>query len=276
MILIDSILRFPSGHLGTANPGIHIRAPPVYPTGHSPSRGAVQAAAAPAHYQQSMAMSHASLKRNPPSFRVVPPLPYSRAPPVMSPASYETRPMFNETRDIQVADPEPTIKKKRKRANARQLEALNGMYARTAFPSTEERLQLAKDLDMSARIVQIWLAHTFVYATFLISELSTISFRFQNKRQAQRQGGRNPGDSGSSISEVSITLPPDEPPVRVHLRSGATPVAMSPGEVLHPTSRSPQGQSVTGRSGQQTPSPPRSRSRADIDSRRYWPGGPGY
>ena len=58
---------------------------------------------------------------------------------------------------------EPTIKKKRKRADARQLEALNRMYARTAFPSTEERQQLAKDLDMSARSVQIWLVHAFVY-----------------------------------------------------------------------------------------------------------------
>ena len=55
---------------------------------------------------------------------------------------------------------EPTIKKKRKRADARQLEALDRMYTRTAFPSTEERQQLARDLDMSARSVQIWLAHS--------------------------------------------------------------------------------------------------------------------
>ena len=69
---------------------------------------------------------------------------------------------------------EPTIKKKRKRADARQLEALNRMYARTAFPSTEERHQLAKDLDMSPRSVQIWLAHAFVYITCRISEVSAI------------------------------------------------------------------------------------------------------
>lgn len=50
----------------------------------------------------------------------------------------------------------PTIKKKRKRADAAQLKILNETYARTAFPSTEERLQLAKTLDMSARSVQIW------------------------------------------------------------------------------------------------------------------------
>lgn len=51
---------------------------------------------------------------------------------------------------------EPVIKKKRKRADAAQLKVLNEVYARTAFPSTEERAELAKKLDMSARSVQIW------------------------------------------------------------------------------------------------------------------------
>ena len=110
-------------------------------------------------------MSHAALERNIPSSRGVTQLPYARtAPSAPTPVPY----------DIPAETPEPTIKKKRKRADARQLEALNRMYARTAFPSTEERLQLAKDLDMSARSVQIWLAHTFIYATYLISELSII------------------------------------------------------------------------------------------------------
>jgi homeobox protein YOX1/YHP1 len=51
---------------------------------------------------------------------------------------------------------EPSIKKKRKRADAHQLKVLNETYARTAFPSTEERHALAKALDMSPRSVQIW------------------------------------------------------------------------------------------------------------------------
>lgn len=51
---------------------------------------------------------------------------------------------------------EPMIKKKRKRADAEQLKVLNETYARTAFPSTEERIELAKKLGMSARSVQIW------------------------------------------------------------------------------------------------------------------------
>ena len=50
----------------------------------------------------------------------------------------------------------PIVKKKRKRADAAQLKVLNDVYARTAFPTTEERLELAKKLDMSARSVQIW------------------------------------------------------------------------------------------------------------------------
>ena len=45
--------------------------------------------------------------------------------------------------------------KKRKRADAHQLEVLNTTYNRTAFPPTEERAALAKQLDMSVRSVQI-------------------------------------------------------------------------------------------------------------------------
>jgi homeobox protein YOX1/YHP1 len=55
-----------------------------------------------------------------------------------------------------IGSDEPTFKKKRKRADAAQLRVLNETYARTAFPSTEERLALAKALDMSPRSVQIW------------------------------------------------------------------------------------------------------------------------
>lgn len=51
---------------------------------------------------------------------------------------------------------EPMIKPKRKRATPDQLKVLNQTYERTAFPSTEERIQLAKDLGMSPRSVQIW------------------------------------------------------------------------------------------------------------------------
>ncbi|KAF8481493.1 Homeodomain-like protein, partial [Gautieria morchelliformis] len=66
---------------------------------------------------------------------------------------------------------EPPVKKKRKRADANQLRVLNATYQRTAFPSTQERESLAKELDMSPRSVQIW---------------------FQNKRQSMRQSRSAP------------------------------------------------------------------------------------
>ncbi|KAF8895684.1 hypothetical protein CPB84DRAFT_1256318 [Gymnopilus junonius] len=93
------------------------------------------------------------------SSHVSPPRSYS--PPPVSPTSPE----------------EPTIKKKRKRADAAQLKVLNETYSRTAFPSTEERIALAKMLDMSARSVQIW---------------------FQNKRQSMRQTNRQSSTVASS------------------------------------------------------------------------------
>ena len=62
----------------------------------------------------------------------------------------------------QLETPGLTIKRKR-RVDARQLDVLNAAYARTAFPSTEERAELAKQLDLSARSIQLWSAHSLVY-----------------------------------------------------------------------------------------------------------------
>jgi homeobox protein YOX1/YHP1 len=96
-----------------------------------------------------MSTGHPSVERTMPTSRSAAPLPYARAPTASSPADDEPPPQHGD----------PTIKKKRKRADARQLEVLNATYNRTAFPSTEERIALANQLDMSARSVQIWLAH---------------------------------------------------------------------------------------------------------------------
>ncbi|KAF5326264.1 hypothetical protein D9611_000034 [Ephemerocybe angulata] len=86
---------------------------------------------------------------------------------------------YNTPPPISPTSPEepPMVKKKRKRADAAQLKVLNETYARTAFPSTEERHSLAKALDMSARSVQIW---------------------FQNKRQSMRQTNRQSNSNVSS------------------------------------------------------------------------------
>ncbi|KAI8806143.1 homeobox domain-containing protein, partial [Cladochytrium replicatum] len=53
----------------------------------------------------------------------------------------------------------------RKRATAEQLRVLNAVFEVTFFPSTDLRNQLARELGMSARTVQVW---------------------FQNKRSAHR------------------------------------------------------------------------------------------
>jgi homeobox protein YOX1/YHP1 len=166
-------------------PQYQFPASPAYPARQNTSRGVVPTVtAANTPYQQSMAISHAPLDHHTnPMYRGSRPLPYARAPTAPSPVPYDVPPEIQE----------PTIRKKRKRADARQLEALNRMYARTAFPSTEERQQLARNLDMSARSVQIW---------------------FQNKRRARRQGGHN--SANSSINQATVTLPEYTPPVIIN------------------------------------------------------------
>ncbi|KIP10875.1 hypothetical protein PHLGIDRAFT_184498 [Phlebiopsis gigantea 11061_1 CR5-6] len=112
--------------------------------------------------------------------------PYARPQPSLA-SEYDREPV-----------PEPTIKKKRKRADAEQLKVLNETYNRTAFPSTEERIDLAKKLGMSARSVQIW---------------------FQNKRQAMRQ---------SSRQASSAVPPPATEPFTAGPAPGAAPSVTSP------------------------------------------------
>jgi homeobox protein YOX1/YHP1 len=94
------------------------------------------------------------------------------------PSSYTPPPVSPTTGTVN----EPTIKKKRKRADAAQLKVLNDTYTRTAFPSTEERQALAKQLDMSARSVQIW---------------------FQNKRQSMRQTRQSSSSLHSSFGGMT-------------------------------------------------------------------------
>ena len=119
-------------------------------TSHYPSRVPV-AAPAPQHHQTTP-ISHSSVERYSHIHRSG--VPYARnlnAPEMPSPVD-----------DGLTAEPlEPTIKKKRKRADAHQLQVLNETYNRTAFPSTEERAALAKQLDMTPRSVQIWSVHLF-------------------------------------------------------------------------------------------------------------------
>ncbi|KAI0318279.1 hypothetical protein OF83DRAFT_1083023 [Amylostereum chailletii] len=114
---------------------------PPTTSGSSSSRPAAHPAATGVHHHSSMHVGHGmGVERT--LSRHITQMPYARQA-VAAVPEYEPR-------------LEPTIKKKRKRADARQLEVLNATYARTAFPSTEERASLAKQLDMTARSVQIW------------------------------------------------------------------------------------------------------------------------
>lgn len=58
--------------------------------------------------------------------------------------------------EIVVPLDKPPAKPKRKKATPAQLVVLNRTYQRTAFPSTAERAQLAMELGMPPRTVQIW------------------------------------------------------------------------------------------------------------------------
>ncbi|KAG8834681.1 hypothetical protein FRC17_007766 [Serendipita sp. 399] len=89
-------------------------------------------------------------------------------------------------------------KKRRSRATQEQLDILNGVYARTPFPTTAERAELAARLKMTPRSVQIW---------------------FQNKRQgAKNSENRKPAlisaqpalvplsSSAGALSSSDVTL----------------------------------------------------------------------
>ncbi|KAK5797299.1 hypothetical protein F5H01DRAFT_359065 [Linnemannia elongata] len=87
------------------------------------------------------------------------------------------------------------FKAERKRVSASQLSVLNASFERSYFPSTEERLQLAKQCQMSPRTVQIW---------------------FQNKRQSvrARSEAMEAAVSGTGITdellEQSLQTPEEE------------------------------------------------------------------
>ncbi len=125
--------------------GAHgIRSPTAsYPASYNAYSSSTHAYGYNMGHDPTLMASHAGMLPEGRSSSPYPPqVPSSYTPPPISPTS------GNED--------STTIKKKRKRADAAQLKILNETYARTAFPSTEERLQLAKTLDMSARSVQIW------------------------------------------------------------------------------------------------------------------------
>jgi hypothetical protein len=69
-------------------------------------------------------------------------------------------------------------KKRRARATPEQLEILNQVYARTPFPSTQERIDLAATLGMTPRSVQIWYVMISFIATASLGGTSWSLLRF--------------------------------------------------------------------------------------------------
>ena len=145
---------------------VQFPASPTYPTEHRPSQGAGTTVA---HDQQSMAMFNAFLNRSTPNSQGTA-QPHTGVPTAPSPVPYNVQP---ET-------PDPATKKRR-RKDPRQLEELHKVFALNIFPNTETRRQLARDLDLSPRCVQIWWAYIFLFTACIISESSTIISGFRTK-----------------------------------------------------------------------------------------------
>ena len=95
-------------------------------------------------------------------------------------------------------------KEERKPGDANQLRVLNEVYARTFFPSIEERQRLAEQLDMTPRGVQIWYASHFLHHRPHL----TFPFRFQNKRESMRnihrQSARGPGSDNPPGAHYNV------------------------------------------------------------------------
>lgn len=145
-------------------------------------------------------------------------------------------------RTSELTSEELAIKKKRKRADANQLKVLNEVYDRNPFPPTAERESLAVQLGMTPRSVQIWYHLLIRFIFCCVNSHPLCLSRFQNKRQAARQGGRTSTTStmttpttrmgGSADPSMSPSLP--GPSANVHSSSLAHAVGV-------PSASAPRG-----------------------------------
>ncbi|KAK9474224.1 uncharacterized protein V1510DRAFT_307267 [Dipodascopsis tothii] len=81
------------------------------------------------------------------------------------------------------------VKPKRKRATPDQVSRLNDMFQQTFFPTTEQRIELARELGMTPRTVQIW---------------------FQNRRQGMKADKRREDASDVKRSDREYSVDDDE------------------------------------------------------------------
>ncbi|KAJ9053799.1 hypothetical protein DSO57_1020640 [Entomophthora muscae] len=104
---------------------------------------------------------------------------------------------------IRESSQESSAKGKRKRVNVLQLAILSRVFSVTSFPSTKLREELARQLGMSPRAVQVW---------------------FQNKRQSLR--GNLPQGNWVRARQLSFTIKDMESfllphPKQIHFNSSS-------------------------------------------------------
>ncbi|KAK9367818.1 hypothetical protein V1509DRAFT_625434 [Lipomyces kononenkoae] len=83
------------------------------------------------------------------------------------------------------------LKPKRKRATQQQVNRLNEVFQQTFFPSTEQRLELSRELGMTPRTVQIW---------------------FQNRRQGWRAESRRSTGTDAPYAHDDQGIPQNPSP----------------------------------------------------------------
>jgi hypothetical protein len=103
---------------------------------------------------------HLSVRSTDSASRVIEPhqyvVPSSRIPRADLAPHTPSASQYNMARASQSPEDLSETKPKRRRANAAQLQLLNDTYARTMFPTTEERADIARRINMTPRQVQIW------------------------------------------------------------------------------------------------------------------------
>ncbi|KAG8735193.1 hypothetical protein FRC10_010889 [Ceratobasidium sp. 414] len=123
---------------------VELTASPMHaPYGKVSQRGTMQAAPATGPSTHATEISQFVV----PSSRI----PRAEAPPHPIVSSQTPAPRTSHSPEVSTE-----TKPKRRRANATQLQLLNETYARTMFPTTEERAEIARRINMTPRQVQIW------------------------------------------------------------------------------------------------------------------------
>jgi len=106
-------------------------------------------------------------------------------------------------------------KKKRKRADSEQLRVLNEAYARTAFPTTEERQELAVKLNLAPMTVQIWYVSCFHSSTAHL--IFTSGFKTNDSGFVTYAVNRPQFEDPGRRRLITLSTHPNPAPTRVRL-----------------------------------------------------------